>query len=37
MSQESARSFENEKSHSALLQRVEEMETVVEMERRQVR
>ncbi|CDQ87643.1 unnamed protein product [Oncorhynchus mykiss] len=35
MSQESARSFENEKSHSALLQRVEEMERVVEMERRQ--
>ncbi|XP_041727172.2 coiled-coil domain-containing protein 150 isoform X3 [Coregonus clupeaformis] len=35
MSQESARSFENEKSHSALLQRVEEMEIVVEMERRQ--
>ncbi|XP_023822578.1 coiled-coil domain-containing protein 150 isoform X3 [Salvelinus sp. IW2-2015] len=35
MSQESARSFENEKSHNALLQRVEEMERVVEMERRQ--
>ncbi|CAB1349138.1 unnamed protein product [Coregonus sp. 'balchen'] len=35
MSQESARSFQNEKSHSALLQRVEEMERVVEKERRQ--
>ncbi|XP_071761246.2 coiled-coil domain-containing protein 150 [Centroberyx gerrardi] len=35
MSQESARSFEAMKSHSELLQRVEEMETVVEMERRQ--
>ncbi|CAB1353259.1 unnamed protein product [Coregonus sp. 'balchen'] len=35
MSQESARSFQNEKPHSALLQRVEEMERVVEKERRQ--
>uniref|UniRef100_A0A4W5NM22 Uncharacterized protein n=1 Tax=Hucho hucho TaxID=62062 RepID=A0A4W5NM22_9TELE len=35
MSQESAQFFENEKSHSALLQMVDEMERVVEMERRQ--
>ncbi|KAM4628410.1 coiled-coil domain-containing protein 150 [Polymixia lowei] len=35
MSQESAHSFEAMKSHSKLLQRVEEMERVVEMERRQ--
>ncbi|KAJ7990627.1 hypothetical protein DPEC_G00302350 [Dallia pectoralis] len=35
MYQESARSLENEKSNRALLQRVEEMERVVECERRQ--
>ena len=36
MTQESARSFKAFKSQSELLQRVEEMERVVEKERRQV-
>lgn len=36
MRQESARSTEAMKSHSELLQQLEEMERVVEMERRQV-